>query len=109
MEKKHIKKSDIIEHPSYVKELTRYVISDLNKFRILHGDPTLGGMVICETSEQARQTAACFDEVQTEINTTSSTQSKFSLLNGASVISGSLSIFQKNSSIRYRISPVRFI
>ena len=76
VEKKHIKKSDIIEHPSYVKELTRYVISDLNKFRILHGDPTLGGMVICETSEQARQIAACFDEVQTEINTTSSTQSK---------------------------------
>ena len=76
VEKKHIKKSDIIEHPSYVKELTRYVISDLNKFRILHGDPTLGGMVICETSEQARQIAACFDEVQVEINTTSSTQSK---------------------------------
>ena len=33
-------------------------------------------MVICETSEQARQIAACFDEVQAEINTTSSTQSK---------------------------------
>lgn len=76
VEKKHIKKSDIIEHPSYVKELTRYVITDLNKFRILHGDQTLGGMVICETSEQARQIAACFDEVQAEINTTSSTQSK---------------------------------
>lgn len=75
VEKKSISKNTIVEHPSYVKELTKYIINDLNKFRILRGDSTLGGMIICETSEQARQIAAHFDDVQSEINNFSSTTS----------------------------------
>ena len=77
VEKKDIKKSDIIEHDSYVKELLRYIITDLKKFRQLHGDDTLGGMVICETSEQARKLYAYFDEIQQELNASSSLQSHF--------------------------------
>lgn len=76
VQKKDIKKSDIIEHDTYVKELLRYIISDLKIFRIIHGDNTLGGMVICETSEQARKLYAYFDEVQYEINKLSSNQTK---------------------------------
>lgn len=68
VEKKDIKKSQIIEHDSYVKELLRYIITDLKQFRIIKGDNTLGGMVICETSEQARKLYAYFDEIQTELN-----------------------------------------
>ena len=45
VEKKDIKKSQIIEHDSYVKELLRYIITDLKQFRIVKGDNTLGGMV----------------------------------------------------------------
>lgn len=55
VQKKEIRKSEIIEHPSYVNELARYIMKDLKEFRQLQGDPTLGGMVICETSEQARR------------------------------------------------------
>ena len=55
VQKKDIKKNQIIEHENYVKELLKYIISDLNKFRLIQGDKTLGGMVICETSEQARK------------------------------------------------------
>lgn len=77
VEKKDIKKSDIIEHDSYVKELLRYIITDLKKFRQLHGDDTLGGMVICETSEQARKLYAYFDEIQQQLNADSSLQSYF--------------------------------
>ena len=72
VEKKDIKKSYIIEHESYVKELLRYVISDLSQFRIIHGDNSLGGMIICETSEQARRLFAYFDEIQTELNKSAS-------------------------------------
>ena len=68
VQKKDVPKSQIIEHENYVKELDKYIISDLKKFRILHGDNTLGGMVICETSEQARRLYAYFDEVQAELN-----------------------------------------
>ena len=77
VEKKDIKKSQIIEHDSYVKELLRYIITDMKQFRMIKGDNTLGGMVICETSEQARKLFAYFDEVQTELNKTSSNQSCF--------------------------------
>jgi len=77
VEKKDIKKSQIIEHDSYVKELLRYIITDMKQLRMIKGDNTLGGMVICETSEQARKLFAYFDEVQTELNKTSSNQSCF--------------------------------
>ena len=77
VKKKDIKKSDIIEHDSYVKELTRYIITDLGRFRTVQGDNTLGGMVICETSEQARKIYACFDEVQRELNANASIKTNF--------------------------------
>lgn len=75
VEKKDVKKSQIIEHESYVKELLRYIISDLKRFRQIHGDDSLGGMVICETSEQARKLYAYFDEIQAELNKDASIKS----------------------------------
>ena len=75
VEKKDIKKNQIIEHDNYVKELLRYIITDIKQFRMTRGDDTLGGMVICETSEQARKLFAYFDEVQMELNKTSSNPS----------------------------------
>lgn len=62
VQKKDIKKSEIIEHPSYVNELARYIMKDLKEFRQIQGDDTLGGMVICETSEQARRLYDVFQE-----------------------------------------------
>lgn len=68
VQKKDVLKSTIIEHENYVKELIRYVITDLSRFRRQHGDNTLGGMIICETSGQARNLALYWDEVQREMN-----------------------------------------
>lgn len=75
VEKKDVKKNQIVEHNNYVKELLRYIISDLKKFRQIQGDNTLGGMVICETSEQARKLFAYFDEIQAELNKSASLKS----------------------------------
>ena len=77
VQKKEVQRSDIIGHDVFVKELLRYIISDLKQFRLIQGDNTLGGMVICETSEQARKLVAYFDEVQEELNDKSSTRSSF--------------------------------
>ena len=77
VEKKDIKKSDIIENDSYVKELLRYIITDLKQFRQIQGEDTLGGMVICETSEQARKLFAYFDEIQSALNADASLKSHF--------------------------------
>ena len=62
VQKKDIRKSEIIEHPSYVNELAHYIMKDLKEFRKIQGDDTLGGMVICETSEQARRLYDVFQE-----------------------------------------------
>ena len=68
VQKKDLQMSQIIEHETYVKELLRYIVKDLKEFRMLHGDDSLGGMIICETSEQARKLFAYFDEIQNELN-----------------------------------------
>lgn len=62
VQKKDIRKSEIIEHPNYVNELANYIMTDLKEFRKIQGDDTLGGMVICETSEQARRLYDVFQE-----------------------------------------------
>lgn len=77
VQKKDIKKSDIVEHDSYVEELTRYIIEDLKMFRLRQGDNSLGGMVICETSTQAKKIYEIFDRVQRDLNKDSSNQTNF--------------------------------
>lgn len=54
-------KSQIFAHPRFVKPLVEYIISDFKKSRVLHNDPTIGGMIVCDSSEQAR---AIFNEIQ---------------------------------------------
>ena len=63
VQKKDIKRSQIIEHESYVRELAHYIADDLHQFRKMQGDETLGGMVICETSEQARKLYEAFQHI----------------------------------------------
>lgn len=63
VQKKDIKRSQIIEHESYVSELAHYIADDLRQFRKIQGDDTLGGMVICETSEQARKLYEAFQHM----------------------------------------------
>ena len=77
VKKEAVTKNQIIEHDSYVNELLRFIISDLKKFRQVQGDNTLGGMVICETSEQARKLFAYFDDIQAQLNKDSSLKSAF--------------------------------
>lgn len=67
VQQKEVKKSDIIEHEVYVKELLRYIITDFVKFRAVQGDPTLGAMIVAETGPQAKKIAECFDEVMNEL------------------------------------------
>lgn len=77
VQKQEIQKSQIVEHDTYVKELLRYIINDLKQFRLLQGDNTLGGMVICETSEQARKLFMHFDDIQKELNQDASAKTHF--------------------------------
>lgn len=63
IQKKDIKKEYIVEHDNYVKALHEYIVNDFYKFRTLHNDNTIGGMVICETSGQAKKLFEFFNTI----------------------------------------------
>ncbi|EOA07066.1 Type I restriction modification system endonuclease (R) subunit, HsdR [Mycoplasma yeatsii 13926] len=63
---KSVNSKIILAHPNYVKELTRYIISDFKKFYDI--DKTLGGMVVCHSAEQAREIYKQFNDIQNELN-----------------------------------------
>jgi type I restriction enzyme R subunit len=54
-------KSQIFAHPKFVEPLVQYIISDFKKSRVLHNDETIGGMIVCDSSEQAKM---IFAEIQ---------------------------------------------
>lgn len=51
---KYVRIKDIYAHRNYVEPLLDYVVDDLRKFRIAQNDKTLGGMVVCNSKEQAK-------------------------------------------------------
>lgn len=75
--KKDIKKSDIVEHDSYVEELVKYIIEDFKKFRLIQGDKSLGAMIVCETSGQARKIDDLFYKIQNKLNEKDEIKSNF--------------------------------
>ncbi len=44
----------VLSHKSFVAPLTEYIIDDFINSRIALGDNTIGGMIVCSSSEQAR-------------------------------------------------------
>jgi len=45
----------IYAHPRFVEPMLEYILADFEKSRGALNDPTIGGMVICDSSEQAKQ------------------------------------------------------
>lgn len=62
-----IKKGDsdkkmVYAHPSFVEPMLDYIVSDFEKFRKISDDESVGGMVICDSSEQARELYKIFNK-----------------------------------------------
>jgi type I restriction enzyme R subunit len=51
--KGEISKSEIFAHPKFAEPMLEYILNDLKDFR--KKDETIGGMVVCDTSEQAKE------------------------------------------------------
>ncbi|MCI9234314.1 MAG: DEAD/DEAH box helicase family protein, partial [Bacilli bacterium] len=45
---------EIFAHPKYTKALTRYIVYDFIKSRLMYNDETIGGMIVCDSQAQAR-------------------------------------------------------
>jgi type I restriction enzyme R subunit len=54
-------KSQVFAHPKFVEPLVKYIIADFKKSRIIHNDHSIGGIIVCDTSEQAKM---IFEEFQ---------------------------------------------
>lgn len=54
MQEGSFKKKDIYAHEKYVSALVDYIVDDFKRSRIMLGDSTIGGMIVCDSSDQAR-------------------------------------------------------
>ena len=54
MQEGSLKKKDIYAHPKYVSDLVDYIVDDFRRSRIALGDSSIGGMIVCDSSAQAR-------------------------------------------------------
>lgn len=57
-----ISKRKLFSHIKFVKPLTEYIVEDFKKSRIIHNDYSIGGMIVCDTSDQAKK---IFEEIRT--------------------------------------------
>lgn len=61
MLKGSLHRKELYAHPAYVAPLVEYITDDFRKSRIAINDNTIGGMIVCDSSEQAK---TVFDEMQ---------------------------------------------
>ena len=54
MLKGSLQRKDMYAHPAYVTPLVEYIVDDFRKSRIALNDNTIGGMIVCDSSEQAK-------------------------------------------------------
>ena len=53
IEKGSLPQKDIYAHPKYVSALVEYIAEDFKHSRIVFGDSSIGGMIVCDSSQQA--------------------------------------------------------
>ena len=52
----------IYSHERFVEPMLDYIVEDFTKSRIRFGDNTIGGMVVCDSSDQAKKMFEIFDK-----------------------------------------------
>jgi type I restriction enzyme R subunit len=62
VQKGKLDKSKVFSHKNFVTPMLDYILIDLQRSRMLHNDQSIGGMVVCDSSEQAREMYSQFTE-----------------------------------------------
>ena len=62
IQKGELDKSTVFSHKNFVTPMLDYILVDLQRSRMLHNDQSIGGMVVCDSSEQAREMQVQFQE-----------------------------------------------
>jgi len=61
-------KTEIYSHPKFVEPMLKYIVEDFEKSRETFSDASIGGMVICDSSEQAKMMYKIFNEQYADNN-----------------------------------------
>lgn len=56
-----LKKKDVFAHPNYCSPLLDYILNDFVESRKIYDDSTIGGMIVCDSSDQARELYKLFE------------------------------------------------
>lgn len=56
-----IKRKDVYAHPTFVEPMLDYIVKDFQQSRRAYMDSTIGGMVVCDSSDQAREMYKIFN------------------------------------------------
>ncbi|MGV3613272.1 MAG: type I restriction endonuclease subunit R [Fluviicola sp.] len=59
-------RKQVYAHPRFVEPMLDYIVQDFEKARISMDDDTIGGMVVCDSSEQAKQLFEIFEAKYTK-------------------------------------------
>jgi len=57
-----ISKSELYAHHHFVEPMLEYIVNDFEKSRMTYGNAGIGGMVVCDSSEQAKMMFEIFQE-----------------------------------------------
>ena len=57
----------VYAHPKFVEPMLDYIVQDFEKARIAMNDNTIGGMVVCDSSDQAKQLFEIFQDKYTKV------------------------------------------
>ena len=66
----------IYAHPKFVAPMLEYIVHDFEKSRAAFGDSSIGGMVICDTSGQAKEMHRIFNAVYAQDTAINNAESK---------------------------------
>jgi type I restriction enzyme R subunit len=59
---KDIPRNEIYAHRKFVEPMLDYIMEDFDRFKVANGDATIGGMVVCDSSAQARMLYEVFSQ-----------------------------------------------
>ena len=57
-----IEKRKVFSHPSFVEPMLEYIVNDFEKSRLTFSDASIGGMVVCDSSDQAKEMYKIFNK-----------------------------------------------
>lgn len=60
--KGEIPKKEIYAHPTFTEPMLEYMMEDFENFRKMNDDPSVGAMVVCDSSDQAKMLFDIFNE-----------------------------------------------